>query len=1025
MHPRAFNRIYELSCEYRNPEWVSWLMRDYLNKNIAHLKATKLRVLFEKFVKADIAFKSVRDAAKNLCSDMRPGKSKDSAQAKIERTTMKAKLDDARRSQKITRNEMFASKSKLNKVVRFGTLVRKEYMKMVKFETENMWENEKKSLERKFEFNRKKVVTEPNEVLGVLVGDEELDALKETKNREKEEVIENVVIYGGVELTPGEIEILNHPPDHAIYPKLNLEMIETELDKAVVKDVWNENRENIEKEKKKQDEENDNIAKVVVKSKKVAMNVMKSNQLKIHKGSTCQESISQENVRIAQNVMKSNQLAMNVIKPHEWKNNKRVTIPENMDEEKEIRSNFVKSELLNVAKEYIEKHCDKKGNLKESNFDKAKVENLKELKKRVDDEALAVYSTDKTGKFAIDTMENVKVKMDKHIKNDKIITKNAIKKIENKLNRKTKHWIKMLNIGGDQPRRTVSNLVNKENAIPFISGTSKDHKKADDPTLGPDLRPIMGATHGPNTGLSQIGCTILKSVLENVEATHELKSTEEMLAKFDVYNKNLENSRTVPEKQKVIGSMDIKSFYPSIEPVRAAEICKVMFIESNIKVLDVNHDELAFYVAKEIEVEKIFESKVQDVVYTRKKKKYIKNVGKKMKMKVVRNKSIKSKIDPKAAWAKPKRNPNENEVKILLGLALESLIVACMENHIYQFNGHYRIQKRGGPTGLDLTGLVADVFMLWWDRQFVNILEKLKISLDIYGRFKDDCNILSDPLPKGAWFDSNNCELQYMNVSLKNEKIFEEKEIFQSQSDEENTMRILQEIANSIDSMIEFTVDHPSKHHDNKLPVLDLKVSVNTSNVVDFEFYEKPTKNPHVILASSALGKQQKRNIFVSEALRRLRNTSKRLGEDVQNKHLSDFMLKLKESGYDSKFRAEVIQSAKSAYSMQLENDRKGVKPLYREKHQIIADKKSKNQTKANWWKKKGGEKYKSVLFVPPTPGAKLAKLIQAREAQLNSDCENRIKVVEGKGAKLKDFLIRKNPFGTQECQKCYVHYVR
>ena len=133
MHPRAFNRILELSYEYRNPEWVSWLMRDYLSKNIAHLKATKLRVLFEKFVKADIAFKSVRDSAKTLCSDMRPGKSKDSAQAKIERTTMKAKLDDARRSQKITRNEMFASKSKLDKVVRYGTIVRKEYMKMVKF----------------------------------------------------------------------------------------------------------------------------------------------------------------------------------------------------------------------------------------------------------------------------------------------------------------------------------------------------------------------------------------------------------------------------------------------------------------------------------------------------------------------------------------------------------------------------------------------------------------------------------------------------------------------------------------------------------------------------------------------------------------------------------------------------------------------------------------------------------------------------------------------------------------------------
>ena len=105
--------------------------------------------------------------------------------------------------------------------------------------------------------------------------------------------------------------------------------------------------------------------------------------------------------------------------------------------------------------------------------------------------------------------------------------------------------------------------------------------------------------------------------------------------------------------------------------------------------------------------------------------------------------------------------------------------------------------------------------------------------------------------------------------------------------------------------MIQFTVDHPSKHHDNKLPVLDLKVSINTSNVVDFEFYEKPTKNPLVVLASSALGMKQKRNIFVSEALRRLRNTSQKLGPDVQNKHLSEFMLKLKESGYGSKFRGD------------------------------------------------------------------------------------------------------------------------
>ena len=97
-------------------------------------------------------------------------------------------------------------------------------------------------------------------------------------------------------------------------------------------------------------------------------------------------------------------------------------------------------------------------------------------------------------------------------------------------------------------------------------------------------------------------------------------------------------------------------------------------------------------------------------------------------------------------------------------------------------------------------------------------------------------------------------------------------------------MEIIQKVARSINPMIKLTVDTPCSHEDGKLPVLDVKVDVNQEedNMIDFEFFEKPTKNPCVILASSALSNSQKRTILTQECLRRLRNTKLELGPEIQ-----------------------------------------------------------------------------------------------------------------------------------------------
>jgi hypothetical protein len=132
------------------------------------------------------------------------------------------------------------------------------------------------------------------------------------------------------------------------------------------------------------------------------------------------------------------------------------------------------------------------------------------------------------------------------------------------------------------------------------------------------------------------------------------------------------------------------------------------------------------------------------------------------------------------------------------------------------------------------------------------------------------------------------------------------------------------------------------------------------------------------ILADSALSFTKKRTILTQECLRQLRNTKIELGPEVQRKHLNNFMLQLKNSGYSQKFRREVLDSGLKAFQKMVEDDKAGVKPLYRSRDWNWEDRqKSKSKKRLNWWNNENSEiQYKSVLFVTPTPGGKLAKAL-------------------------------------------------
>ena len=105
------------------------------------------------------------------------------------------------------------------------------------------------------------------------------------------------------------------------------------------------------------------------------------------------------------------------------------------------------------------------------------------------------------------------------------------------------------------------------------------------------------------------------------------------------------------------------------------------------------------------------------------------------------------------------------------------------------------------------------IVMIWWAGKFRTKLKELKIVNELLKIYVDDVNGIFRPVNVG---------LEYKNGELRfnEEKAEKEKDL----PEDERTMNVIRDIANSIDNMIRMTIDIPSKHEDDKVPMLDLKV---------------------------------------------------------------------------------------------------------------------------------------------------------------------------------------------------------
>ena len=102
----------------------------------------------------------------------------------------------------------------------------------------------------------------------------------------------------------------------------------------------------------------------------------------------------------------------------------------------------------------------------------------------------------------------------------------------------------------------------------------------------------------------------------------------------------------------------------------------------------------------------------------------------------------------------------------------------------------------------------------------------------------------------------------------------------------------------------------PSRHGDKKLPILDIKVHIRLG-VILYEHYEKDVSTELVIAERSAHSSGSKRSVHISELVRRILNTSRRLDWSTSVALvLEKYMRRMMAGGYSEKYREDVLRNA-------------------------------------------------------------------------------------------------------------------
>ena len=376
--------------------------------------------------------------------------------------------------------------------------------------------------------------------------------------------------------------------------------------------------------------------------------------------------------------------------------------------------------MIETTEKYIKdtnrNHKKNKTSTYDSNLTKQEIKGIKSLKKNKN---IVIFTTDKTGTFTVDTPSNYKEACEVHTNEDETISEKDHHQAQKDINAHAIIWTRITKAGSNNKNKTsidrikANLLIENSDYAPFYT-LRKDHKPCDDNIKGPKTRPVCGGSNAYNSKFAHFISMIIRPLWQDEETV--CTNTEEVMAKFNEINK-----RDI-ESELLVGSADVKALYPSLDIEHASQIVAETFYESEYTIEEVDTRELSLYLSLNLSPEELEEENIAQYCHKRKTKR---GAPPKLSGSGIDN-NTENRYE---AWIEPEEQPDESTEKKMISIALKVAIKFIMKNHIYKVNDQIKRQKKGGAIGLELTGDIAQIYMVWWDIQMKKKLYENNIIL--------------------------------------------------------------------------------------------------------------------------------------------------------------------------------------------------------------------------------------------------------------------------------------------------------
>ena len=700
---------------------------------------------------------------------------------------------------------------------------------------------------------------------------------------------------------------------------------------------------------------------------------------------------------------------------------RRVTIPPPLPEKEEAKIQSVISDIEKaINKEAIR---NDKLRVRPSTLTKVELTGLKMLRKRTKKGEAAIVATDKSGKMSVLSKSVYDEKILEHTNMDQIISMSDVAKLETVLSATSSSLAKVMQIGEawGQTDRVQSAVKSELSSIPPLAMLLKDHKEGSNKPI----RPLCRSAESPNGVLSELTSKVMQIVGKDINSRQLTKvcSTEQVCAILEDINDNtpenldcliqcgiIEQASLAQHQievhpdsmpEMVVGSMDVKALYPSLDIEHSVQIIREQMLDSQV-MFDTNVPALALHLAATNTQKQLDREGLAEVCHSRR---Y--NMGQRP---IITSKSVtgteleKAKYD---SWVDPVRDPTPAEKKLMFAIAISQSVKLVMESHVYTNSDVIRLQASGGAIGLGSTGEVADLVMLRHDVLLEEALIKAGVCVKGKSRYVDDENPVFKPTPYGARLIND--KVIVVREHIQNDKLIPH---------DQRTFKIVQQIANNIWKHIQFTVEVPSLSPNGLIPMLDMQVGIDQKGKITREFYCKPVATPFTILARSAHPWQTKRSTLTQEGVRRLVNTSTNCSEKTRNTIMQQWDSKMNVSGYSKKFRSNVIKSAIQTYNSKLVVAEGGGRPVYRP-FGYEGEKSDINKVVAahTWYTGNAQQRNQAPLIIDPTPTGEMENEIKTILSNASRTSDVRIKFCTRGGRKVSS-KAKSDPFASLKCPR-------